>query len=134
MRDPDASHRLLRSLRRLGVSLAMDDFGTGTSSLACLREYPFDIVKIDRSFVSDIKNGTDVLAVLRATITLIENLGMYSVAEGVETAAQAATLQSLGCRIAQGYYFSRPVPPHALLDLGNPLRVRNEKTPERTPA
>ncbi len=108
MRDPDASLALMKRLRELGVRLAMDDFGTGTSSLGCLRQYPFDVIKIDRSFVHDLAANPDVLAVIHATITLVENLGKSSVAEGVEEPAQVAVLQSLGCRYAQGYYFSRP--------------------------
>ena len=109
MRDADASLALMRDLRALGVRLAMDDFGTGTSSLGCLRDYPFDVIKIDRSFLKDVASSPDVLAVIHATLTLVENLGMGSVAEGVEDATQVAALQSLGCRYAQGYYFSRPV-------------------------
>ena len=106
MRNPEASLELMHELRRLGVQLAMDDFGTGTSSLAFLREYPFDTIKIDRSFVKDLTIGRDVLAVIHATISLIENFGMASLAEGVEQPAQLAVLQSLGCRYAQGYVFS----------------------------
>ncbi len=109
MRDPEASLALMRELRGLGVSLAMDDFGTGTSSLGCLRDYPFDVIKIDRSFVHDVAANPDMLALIHATVTLAVNLGKSSVAEGVETAAQVAVLQSLGCRYAQGFYFSRPV-------------------------
>ena len=116
MRDADVSHDLMHKLRDIGVRLAMDDFGTGTSSLACLRDYPFDSIKIDRSFVSDLAASRDVLAVIHATITLVENLGMASVAEGVEPASQVAILQSLGCRYAQGHIFSRPVAGAALLD------------------
>ena len=115
MRDPEATKQLIMQLRAIGVKLAMDDFGTGTSSLACLRDYPFDTIKIDRSFVSDLATSKDGMAVIHATITLVENLGMSSVAEGVETAAQVAILQSLGCRYAQGFYFSRAVPPDQLL-------------------
>ena len=76
MRDPKATQSLLRELREIGVRLAMDDFGTGTSSLACLRDYPFDTIKIDRAFVGDLADSRDVLAVIHATITLVENLGM----------------------------------------------------------
>jgi EAL domain-containing protein (putative c-di-GMP-specific phosphodiesterase class I) len=123
MRNPEASFELMRELRRLGVSLAMDDFGTGTSSLRFLREYPFDTIKIDRSFIKDLNTGPDVLAVIHATISLIENLGMASLAEGVEEPAQLALLQSLGCRYAQGYLFSRPVPADRLLDA---LATRSE--------
>jgi EAL domain-containing protein (putative c-di-GMP-specific phosphodiesterase class I) len=116
MRNPAASQQLMRELRAVGVRLAMDDFGTGTSSLACLRDYPFDTIKIDRSFVSDLAAGRDVLAVIHATITLVGNLEKDSVAEGVETASQVAILQSLGCRYAQGHYFSPPVPGERLLE------------------
>jgi len=124
MRNPEASFELMNELRRLGVRLAMDDFGTGTSSLGFLRGYPFDIIKIDRSFVKDLNTGRDVLAVVHATINLIENLGMASLAEGVEESAQLAVLQSLGCRYAQGYLFSRPVPAEQLLDaLGVPANA-----------
>jgi EAL domain-containing protein (putative c-di-GMP-specific phosphodiesterase class I) len=115
MRDAEASLRLIHDLRSLGVRLAMDDFGTGTSSLSCLRDYPFDVIKIDRSFVRDLASNPDVLAVIHATLTLVENLSMGSVAEGVEDATQVAVLQSLGCRFAQGYYFSRPVSSELLI-------------------
>jgi diguanylate cyclase (GGDEF)-like protein/PAS domain S-box-containing protein len=116
MRNPETSLAVMRELRRLGIHLAMDDFGTGTSSLRFLQEYPFDTIKIDRSFVKDLNTGSDVLAVIHATVGLIENLGMASLAEGVEEPAQLAILQSLGCRYAQGYLFSRPVTAERLLD------------------
>jgi len=116
MRDPRATRSLLRDLREIGVRLAMDDFGTGTSSLACLREYPFDVIKIDRAFVGDLAGSRNVLAVIHATIALVDNLGMASIAEGVEEASQTAILESLGCHYAQGYFFSKPVKADALLD------------------
>jgi len=116
MRNPEASLKLMHELRDLGVRLAMDDFGTGTSSLGFLRDYPFDTIKIDRSFVTNLTNNGDVLAVIHATINLIENLGMISLTEGIEEAAQVAVLQSLGCRQGQGYLFSRPVPAAQLLE------------------
>jgi diguanylate cyclase (GGDEF)-like protein/PAS domain S-box-containing protein len=115
MREPEQARALLTELRILGVQLAMDDFGTGTSSLGCLRHYPFNTVKIDRSFVQDLTNSPDVLAVIHATIQLIENLNMASLAEGVEELAQTAALLSLGCRLGQGYLFSPPVAANVLL-------------------
>jgi diguanylate cyclase (GGDEF)-like protein/PAS domain S-box-containing protein len=122
MEDADAARQVLQALRDRGIRVAMDDFGTGTSSLACLRDYPFDVIKIDRSFVVDVAGSADLLAVMHATITLAENLGKSCVAEGVEQPTQVAILQSLGCRYAQGYLFSRPVPAAALL--GVPLATR----------
>ena len=123
MRNPEGCLELMRELRRLGVRLAMDDFGTGNSSLGCLRDYPFDAIKIDRSFVEDLTRSRDVLAVTHATIALITNLGMDSVAEGVEAAAQVAVLQSLGCRYGQGHLFSRPVRAEQLLNALEAERV-----------
>ena len=116
MRNPEAALETLRALRGFGFKLAMDDFGTGTSSLGCLREYPFDTIKIDRSLLKDLTENSDVLAVIHATVNLVSNLGMASVAEGVEESAQVAVLQSLGCRYAQGYLFSRPVAAEELMD------------------
>ncbi len=109
MRDPAASLALMHELRAIGVRLAMDDFGTGTSSLGCLREYPFDVIKVDRAFINALSEGPDRLAVVHATITLVENLGKNSVAEGVETAEQLAILQSLGCHYAQGHFLGMPM-------------------------
>ena len=123
MRDPEASQQLMHALRKLGVRLAMDDFGTGTSSLACLRDYPFDVIKIDRSFIREISTRADVMAVVHATLTLIANLGRETVAEGVEDEAQVSALQSLGCRYAQGYYFAKP---QTRAQLGHALARANE--------
>jgi EAL domain-containing protein (putative c-di-GMP-specific phosphodiesterase class I) len=116
MRNPEMFHELMHDLQGLGIKIAMDDFGTGTSSLGLLRSYPFNTIKIDQSFVKDLTTSRDVLAVIHATINLVENLGMASLAEGVEEPAQVAILQSLGCRYAQGYLFSRPVTSELLLN------------------
>lgn len=123
IRDPAAAKKLMNQPRALGVKFAMDDFGTGISSLACLRDYPFDTIKIDRSFVRDLATSQDGMAVIHATITLVENLGMASVAEGVDTEQQVAILQSLGCRYAQGFFLSRPVPPSEIF---NTVRERED--------
>jgi diguanylate cyclase (GGDEF)-like protein len=125
MRNPEAARELLHKLRQFGVRLAMDDFGTGTSSLSLLRGYPFNTIKIDRSFLQDVNTSHEVLAVIHATINLIENLEMASLAEGVEDATQVAILQSLGCRYAQGHFFSHPVCAEQLLQAmaGDPAPV-----------
>lgn len=99
----------LAALKQLGCSVVMDDFGTGYSSLSYLLKYPFDRLKIDRSFVSDIGHGPSAKAILMAIASLAENLGMKITAEGVETAEQLAFLQQIACDQLQGYYFSPPV-------------------------
>jgi EAL domain-containing protein (putative c-di-GMP-specific phosphodiesterase class I) len=97
----------LHELKGLGVHLAIDDFGTGYSSLAYLRQMPIDAVKIDKSFVDGVAEEP---AVARATIALAGTLHLDTVAEGVEHQEQATALAGLGCHLAQGYHFSRPVP------------------------
>jgi diguanylate cyclase (GGDEF)-like protein len=106
---------LMQSLVALGVKLAMDDFGTGASSLGCLREFPFHTIKIDKSFVTDLASNPHVMAVAHATVRVIDSLGMTSVAEGIENPEELATLQSLGCRYGQGYLFAKPLPADQLL-------------------
>jgi diguanylate cyclase (GGDEF)-like protein len=115
MRDPQAFQKFMHELQALGISIAMDDFGTGTSSLGYLRSYPFNTIKIDQSFVKGLGSSREVLALNHAIINLVENLGMASLAEGVEEPAQVAILQSLGCRFGQGHLFSRPVTEDKLL-------------------
>jgi diguanylate cyclase (GGDEF)-like protein/PAS domain S-box-containing protein len=115
MKSPEQARVLLQELSAMGVKLAMDDFGTGTSSLGCLRDYPFDTIKIDKSFVTNVCRDPHVLAVAHATVNVIENLGMVSVAEGIEDPAEVAVLQAMGCRYGQGYLFARPQPAESLL-------------------
>jgi EAL domain-containing protein (putative c-di-GMP-specific phosphodiesterase class I) len=100
---------VLRSLRRLGVSLLMDDFGTGYSSLSYLHSFPFDVLKIDRSFVGRIKDGDQAFQIVRTIIDLARVLGMDVVAEGIETCEQYRLLRKLGCRFGQGFLFARPM-------------------------
>jgi diguanylate cyclase (GGDEF)-like protein len=99
----------LHALRDLGVSISMDDFGTGYSSLSYLRGFPFDKIKIDQSFVRDISEREDSIAIIRAVVGLGSSLGMATTAEGVETPQQLARLRREGCTEAQGYLFSPPV-------------------------
>ena len=110
MEDTEATLATLRQLKGLGVRIAMDDFGTGYSSLSYLRTFPFDKIKIDRSFVKDLPAQSDSLAIVRAVAGLGRSLGMVTTAEGVETAEQLESLIAEGCREVQGYLFSRAVP------------------------
>ena len=100
----------LHELRRMGVQIALDDFGTGYSSLSYLRSFPFDKIKIDRSFIQDLSNGAEPLAIVNAVAGLAKCLNMTSTAEGVETQQQLEALQSIGCTEMQGYLFSRARP------------------------
>ncbi|MGC1778681.1 MAG: EAL domain-containing protein [Xanthobacteraceae bacterium] len=104
--DSDATLATLHQLRGLGVSIAMDDFGTGYSSLSYLRKFPFDKIKIDQSFIRELGDGGDSLAIVRAVTGLGSSLGIATIAEGVETADQLARLKAEGCTGVQGFYFS----------------------------
>jgi len=108
--DTDATLAALNTLKALGISIALDDFGTGYSSLSYLRKFPFDRVKIDKSFVDDIGVSGEATAIIGAVTSLCQTLGMATTAEGVETPEQLAGLQASGCTNVQGYLFSRPVP------------------------
>jgi len=109
----------LDELSELGVFIAMDDFGTGYSSLSYLRKYPFDILKIDRSFVKDISTDPADKELISATVAMAHGLGLKVVAEGVETDEQYQFLKKIGCDYAQGYLFSKPMPEKKLLELSN---------------
>ncbi len=104
----------LQALKALGLSLALDDFGTGYSSLSSLHQLPVDLVKIDRSFVSQLETSAHHRALVKATVDVARSLGMGTVAEGIETPGQAALLQSLQCQKGQGYWFGRPMDAAAL--------------------
>jgi EAL domain-containing protein (putative c-di-GMP-specific phosphodiesterase class I) len=100
----------LRRLKEMGVRISLDDFGTGYSSLNCFEQYPFDCVKIDRTFVQKLERREQTRATVRAIIELAASFGMTSIAEGVETRAQLAAVVELGCAEAQGYLFSEAKP------------------------
>jgi len=125
--DAAAAMEVLGSLRRLGVSLLMDDFGTGYSSLHHLHTFPFDVLKIDRSFVTRMTEGEQPLQIVRTILDLARVLGMDVVAEGIETLEQDALLQQLGCRFGQGFLFSRPVPAETISRL---LRLPGRVIPQ----
>ena len=111
LQDHQAVLNALHEIRQLGVRICMDDFGTGYSSLSYLRAFPFDKIKIDRSFISELGNKeSDCVAIIRAVTRLGANLGMTTTAEGVETEEQLEILRAEGCTQAQGYLFSRPSP------------------------
>ncbi len=109
MADTAATIDRLGSLRGLGVRVAIDDFGTGYSSLGYLRRFPLDAVKIDRSFIEDVTEGTRQAALVRAIVDLCRTIELDTVAEGVETHEQATRLAELGCELAQGFHFGRPM-------------------------
>ena len=104
-----AVQQMLRRLKELGVSLALDDFGTGYSSLASLHLLPVDVVKIDRSFVSQAETSAHHRVLIEATVRVAQSLGMRTVAEGIETAGQAGILAALACDKGQGYLYARPL-------------------------
>ena len=108
--DSEKTLSTLHRLKQLGVRIAMDDFGTGYSSLSYLRSFPYDMIKVDRAFVSDLAAGTEHAVIVQAVVSIARALGMTTTAEGVETDAQKEYLTALGCDQAQGYLFSRPVP------------------------
>ena len=121
--DNQATLAALHHLRSLGVWIAMDDFGTGYSSLSYLRSFPFDKIKIDRSFVSDLGQRGDCLAIIKAVSGLGANLGMTTTVEGVETIEQLRLVREYGCTQIQGYYFSPPRP------VGEVMKMLRAKVP-----
>jgi diguanylate cyclase (GGDEF)-like protein/PAS domain S-box-containing protein len=115
--DAAATLGTLNKLKELGVTLALDDFGTGYSSLTYVRRFPIDTLKIDRSFIDGIVGSSEDEAIVTAVLSMGRALGVHVVAEGVETEEQAARLRTLGCTLAQGYLFSRPIAPDAVREL-----------------
>jgi diguanylate cyclase (GGDEF)-like protein/PAS domain S-box-containing protein len=111
MKHAESAAAILRTLRNIGVQVAVDDFGTGYSSLSYLRKFPIDALKIDQSFVGQITAAGDDASIVTAVISMAQSLKLRVVAEGVETLEQLEFLQAQECDEAQGYYFSRPVPP-----------------------
>lgn len=120
----------LHQLRSLGVHISMDDFGTGYSSLSYLRSFPFDKIKIDRSFVSDLSDRQDSIAIVRAVSGLGKSLGMATTAEGVETAEQLGHLREEGCSEVQGYLFSAPTPAGEVYSVIEKVRGQLQSEPD----
>ena len=115
MTDPERTREILTALHDRGLRLAIDDFGTGYSSLSRLRHMPVDILKIDRTFIRYVDSDPQNASMVSAMIALASNLGMTSIAEGIETEAEWAFLADRGCKLGQGYYFSKPVPAEDIL-------------------
>lgn len=109
MQDPDSAKRILTQLRDIGVSISLDDFGTGYSSLSYLKRFPVNVMKIDKSFITDIPNDNDDVAITRAIIAMAYRLNIQVVAEGVETEQQLMFLYNEGCDLVQGFYLNPPV-------------------------
>jgi diguanylate cyclase (GGDEF)-like protein len=119
--NEESTAETMRQMRALGVRIVMDDFGTGHSSLTTLRNYPFDKIKIDRSFVHDLLSKHDSRAIIQALVQLAGSLGLKTTAEGVETQGELDYLKRVGCTEAQGFFFSKPLPQkevYALLNAG----------------
>ena len=135
--ESESTLSTLHQLRDLGVRISMDDFGTGYSSLSYLRSFPFDKIKIDRSFVHDLTERADSIAIVRAVSGLGRNLGMATTAEGVETEEQLGRLRGEGCTEVQGYLFSRPLPAPQVLGIiakvHDQLRVLDVAAPAHVP-
>jgi diguanylate cyclase (GGDEF)-like protein len=125
LQDDDANLAKLHELKSIGVSIALDDFGTGYSSLSYLRAFPFDKIKIDRSFVAEMTTRSDCAAIVCAVTGLARSLNVTTTAEGVETAEQLELLRAAGCEQAQGYLFGRPCPASEL-QLGPTRELRPE--------
>ncbi|MEE2950271.1 MAG: EAL domain-containing protein [Pseudomonadota bacterium] len=131
LHQDDVGLRSFHSLREAGVTFAFDDFGTGYASLSTVRRFPIDTLKIDMSFVRDIAHDAANAAITRAMIAMGRDLGLVTIAEGIETGEQEAILMRLGCRVGQGYRYGRPVPAEAITRLLDPA-VQRAATSART--
>ena len=115
MMDPERAEGILQELTDAGFSIAIDDFGTGYSSLSRLRQMPVRVLKIDRSFVSGVHEDRQAASIVTAFLELANGLDLVTLAEGIETAEELAFLRERGCRLGQGFYFSKPVPPEEII-------------------
>lgn len=123
--DRDRALAMLTSIRALGVSIALDDVGTGYSSLDILRAFPFDKIKTDRSFMPSIEENNQARAIIAAVLALGRSLNVPVLAEGIETSGQLEVLREMGCAAVQGYYLGKPRPMAALVEEGQiSLRCR----------
>ncbi|MGH9002760.1 MAG: putative bifunctional diguanylate cyclase/phosphodiesterase, partial [Acidimicrobiia bacterium] len=128
MEDPYLYLQPLRDLKALGLRLALDDFGTGHASLSYLKRFPFDVLKIDRSFVRGLGRDEADRAIVRGVIDMAHALGLQVVAEGIEDQEHLVELRALGCDLAQGYHIARPLPAEAISALLAPARLEVSRT------
>lgn len=116
MDQPDSARETLEMCQKAGMSIAIDDFGTGYSSLSYLHYFPIDTLKIDRSFVVDMQKNDTSMALIQSIVALCKNMNMKIIAEGIETKEEAHILRDLGCEMAQGFYFAKPMPEEEVID------------------
>ena len=124
MSQPDNAKETLSMCRKAGLGISIDDFGTGYSSLSYLHYYPIDTLKVDQSFVRNMGKDKTAAELVKSIVALGQNMHMHTIAEGVETAAEAAQLRDMGCQSAQGYYFAKPLPENDITNV-----VANWKNP-----
>jgi len=129
MMDPDRAQQVLWDLHTRGLRVAIDDFGTGYSNLSRLREFPVEILKIDRTFVMDVDTDPQAGAIVTAFIELGRGMGMTTLAEGIETEGEWRFLTERGCGLGQGYYFSKPVTGDEIVERHRTGRVVAEAAP-----
>jgi EAL domain-containing protein (putative c-di-GMP-specific phosphodiesterase class I) len=130
MEDPEEAIAKMELLNQLGVSFSIDDFGTGYSSLSYLRRFPVEVLKIDRSFISESQENSNDREIIKTIIAMAKSLRLKTVAEGVETRAQRDFLCRQGCFLMQGFYFSRPMPFRKLLADWDSLSSQAQKMPK----
>ena len=119
MENPHQGVRLLKSLRNRGVRIGIDDFGTGYSSLHCLHQLPLDFLKVDRSFIDEMTQSPDKVAIVSTILALAKHMNLSVVAEGIETDEQRQQLLGMGCDFGQGFLFARPLASEQVLSFLN---------------
>jgi EAL domain-containing protein (putative c-di-GMP-specific phosphodiesterase class I) len=117
MADEQRAGTALAELKALGIGISIDDFGTGYSSLSRLQGFPVDSLKIDRTFISRMDSDPESREIVHIIVLLAHNLGLKVVAEGTETAEHVERVRDLGCEMAQGYHYSKPIPPEAISEM-----------------
>ena len=132
IRDDEATLEILHQLRKLGVRIGMDDFGTGYSSLSYLQRFPFDKIKIDRSFIKTVAENNGSRAIVQAVINIAKSRSITTTAEGVEREEQLSCLRALGCTEMQGYLFSPAIPSADLPRCLHPSKSASAERPNST--